>query len=240
MTLTGTALRTKDERDSLIEQYLPLVHHIVGRMGLALPPGIEKEDLYSAGVLGLMHAAESYDPTKGAIFKTYAYTIVRGAILDELRRQDPVPRGMRERIRKLDKAFGELSARLGRLPSRGELGEHLGCTIEEIDQDLVSSHTAQVLSLNDFAEESDSRNTWIPGDLSSQPESTAEKKDLIERMAIEIGRLPEQCCQVIVLYYNEGLLLKEIGQILGISESRVCQILSKAMSLLRLAMREVN
>ncbi|MEZ5989367.1 MAG: FliA/WhiG family RNA polymerase sigma factor [Planctomycetota bacterium] len=228
--------RSKEERDRLIEQYLPLVHHVVGRLVVTLPPGLERDDLFSAGVLGLMHAARSYDETKGATFKTYAFTTVRGAILDELRRQDPIPRSARERLRRLDAANRGLTAEHGRPATRDELCEALGCSPEELDEDYVNLQVERTLSLHDGGDEHEALADSIVGDEPS-PAQVLEHKEALEILGEEITRLPPQACQVVILYYHEGLLLKEIGQVLGVSESRVCQILSKALARLRLALQ---
>lgn len=231
------ALRSRVERDELIEQYLPLVHHIVGRLAISLPSGVDREDLYSSGVLGLIHAARLYDATKGASFKTYAYTTIRGAILDELRRLDPIPRSARERIKKLDKASQSLAHVLGRQPTREELCSELDCDLETLDQDLIYHNSAYTLSIDDGADNAEGIATWLEQEDALSPFDASERREDIELLTKEIAGLPEQACQVVVLYYHEGLLLKEIGSILGVSESRVCQILSKALTVLRLALR---
>ncbi len=239
MNASYLALRTKEERDQLIEQYLPLVSHLVGRIAISPPPGLDRDDLYSCGVMGLIHAADSYDPRKGASFKTYAYTAVRGAILDELRRADPVPRAARERIRRLDRASRELSSALGRKPTRSELCAELELTEKELDDAFELWHAAHTLSLNGGQDGDDDpgiSESQIESDEIPRPLDVAEFKEDVDRLSREIGSLPPQASQVVILYYYEGLLLKEIGAVLGVSESRVCQILSKALAQLRLAM----
>ena len=237
MSTILTPIRSRDERDQLVEQYLPLVHHIVGRLTTRLPAGIEKDDLFSAGTLGLMHAAESFDSGRGATFKTYAYTIVRGAILDELRRMDPISRSARERIRKLDLERRSLSSEKGRSPTREELAQALDCTLEELDQDFAQQQLAQILSIDDAGEEQGGFAETLIGPQ-ALPEDILQKKEALEALSREIANLPQQDCQVVILYYHEGLLLKDIGTILGVSESRVCQILSKALTLLKLALTD--
>lgn len=235
------SLRTKEERDQLIEQYLPLVSHVLGRLTFGLPPDVEREDLHSAGVMGLIHAADNYDASRGAAFKTFAYTTIRGAILDELRRLDPVPRTQRERIRAIERMQVELRAQLGRNPTTGELQEHLNWPYGDFDKALTALHTAQVLSLNsttDNGEESTERIHLVEGREDSSPTLRVETEEEIARLTHEIGKLPQQSAQVVVLYYYEGLLLKDIGQVLGVSESRVCQILSKSLAQLKLAMTD--
>ncbi|PIE22958.1 MAG: RNA polymerase sigma factor WhiG [Planctomycetota bacterium] len=237
-----TTLRSKAERDQLIEQYLPLVSHVLGRLSFALPPDVERDDLHSAGVLGLIHAAEHYDANRGASFKTFAYTAIRGAILDELRRLDPVPRTQRERIRAIEAAERELHARLGRTPTKGELRQYLSWPEGDFDKALAALHTAQVLSLNTTTEGGEGGGIeaiqLVEDSFIGRPELHVETEEEIARLSHEIGKLPKQSAQVIVLYYYEGLLLKQIGQVLGVSESRACQILSKSLAQLKLAMSD--
>ncbi len=235
MTTILTPIRSREERDQLVEQFLPLVHHIVGRLTIRLPAGIEKDDLFSAGVLGLMNAAESFDAGRGASFKTYGYTIIRGAILDELRRLDPITRSGRERIRKLEAKARELASEKGRTPTREELATALGCSLTELDQDQALLQTARTLSIDDGGEDSPGFAETLVGPQ-ARPEEILEKKEALEALSREIANLPQQDCQVVILYYHEGLLLKDIGTILGVSESRVCQILSKAQTLLKMAL----
>lgn len=237
-----TALRSKAERDQLIEQYLPLVSHVLGRLTFALPPDIERDDLHSAGILGLIHAADHYDAGRGASFKTFAYTAIRGAILDELRRLDPVPRTQRERIRAIEAAQRDLRARLGRNPTSDELDAHLDWPEGDLDKALAALHATQVLSLSHGSEGEEGGAVQgvdlVEDRHSPSPELRVETEEEIARLSHEIAQLPRQSAQVVVLYFYEGLLLKEIGQVLGVSESRVCQILSKSLALLKLAMSD--
>ena len=233
-------LRSRAERDELIEQYLPLVHHVVGRLTISLAAGIEREDLHASGIMGLIRAAETWDAAKGASFKTFAYTAIRGSILDELRRLDPVTRSTRERIRRLDGVWRSLSAALGRSPTRSELCEELQCTVEELDADLQSMHSANVLSLDDSGEgeASGSLSDMVAQEGQQSPYEVAEQHEAISVVSSAIASLPEQARRAVVLYYHEGLLLKDIGALLGVSESRVSQILSKAIASLRLSLQE--
>ena len=228
--------RPQAERDALIEQYLPLVHHVLGRLHVAFASGCERDDLVSCGVVGLIHAAETYDETRGASFKTFAFTTIRGAILDELRRQDPMPRAVRERVRRLDAAFHRMRSSLGRPPTREELATELEVSLEDLDHDLVSMNCAHVLSLDEGGRDDDDDGfaAAIEEEGVSKPADAAERDELVARLGHSIGKLPEQERRAIVLYYHENLLLKEIGQLLGVSESRVSQILSRATTLLRM------
>ncbi len=235
--------RSKVERDELIEKFLPLVRYVVARLPVTMPASLDREDFYSVGVMGLMQAASTYDPTRGASFKTFAYTAIRGSILDEIRRHDPVPRNRRDRLRKMDRATNELAATLGRPPTLEEIGEHLGLSAAELDDDLLALHTCRTLSLDDVSA-SEGRNNSLGKslicDAAIDPADAVIQYDLVAQLADAIAELPDVDRHVIVLYHYQNLFLKEIGAILDVSESRVSQILSRATARLRLKMHEVG
>lgn len=236
MSTPRRCVRDKVERDALIEQYLPLVRHVIGRLTFSLPPNIDRDDLYSAGIVGLIRAAETWEEAKGASFKTFAFTAIRGAVLDELRRCDPISRTVRERIRTLENESHRLTAELCRTPTHEELCERLSCSRKQLDHDMQALHLAVQLSIDHSANESDA--PVLAGllvDAAGPPEAEIEQREELELAYKAIGRLPEQARRAVVLYYTEGLLLKEIGGLLGVSESRVSQILSQALFSLRLA-----
>ncbi|MEM7199130.1 MAG: FliA/WhiG family RNA polymerase sigma factor [Planctomycetota bacterium] len=229
--------RTDAERDALVEQYLPLVRYVVARLPVTMPATLNRDDFYSVGVMGLLHAASNYDPERGASFKTFAFTAIRGAILDEIRRLDPVPRSRRDRLRRIERASSELQTALDRTPTVEEIAERLGTTVEALDEDYLAQHTCRVLSLDDSHGNDDdgaslgarleSANQEDPGDRVIHLEDT-------ERLAKAISELPEVERHVVVLYHFESLFLKEIGSILGVTESRISQILSRAMERLHM------
>ena len=238
-----TAQRTREERDRLIEQYLPLVRFLVARLPVSMPATLSREDFYSVGVRGLMHAASTYDPARGASFKTFAYTAIRGAILDEIRKHDPVPRSRRDRLRKLERATSDLQARLDRPPTLEELAEHLGVAATDLDEDLLALHTCKVMSLDDTPPtfDSDGLSSSHSDAISSDqagPGDAVARNEQVERLAKAISELPDSDRHVVVLYHYEGLYLKEIGEVLGVSESRVSQILTRATARLRLKLKE--
>ena len=232
-------LRSKEERDELVTQYLPLVKYVVARLPVTMPATLDRDDFFSVGVMGLMHAATTYDPTRGASFKTFAFTAIRGAILDEIRKHDPIPRSRRDRLRKLDRAAAELYDKLGRPPTPEDIAEHMGVTAKEMDQDLLALHTCRVLSLNDWggSGEGFSLGSSLVSRVAIDPQDRAITNELKEELARRISELPEVDRHVVVLYHYENLYLKEIGKILGVSESRISQILSRATFRLRMKMR---
>jgi len=240
-TLMPPQRRSKEERDQLIVQYLPLVHHVAARLPVTMPATLSRDDFYSVGVIGLMHAARTYDPGRGASFKTFAFTAIRGAILDEIRRHDPVPRSRRDRLRQIEQASNDLHAELGRPPTLEELAERLGAASDDLDADLLASSTCRMLSLDDTTTAAGGDNSGLGSLLESDvaaPEDEAVRREQIDELAKAVSELPEIDRHVIVLYHYENLYLKEIGEILGVTESRVSQILSRATARLRLRMKE--
>ncbi|MCA8957018.1 MAG: FliA/WhiG family RNA polymerase sigma factor [Planctomycetes bacterium] len=235
---TGTTLplRSQTARDELVEQYLPLVRYVVARLPVTMPSSLDRDDFFSVGVMGLVHAASAYDPNRGASFKTFAFTAIRGAILDEIRKHDPVPRSRRDRLRKMERESTAMTATLQREPTLEELAERLGEAVTDLEQDLLAQHTSRTLSMDDGADEGHTLATRIFGE-SCNPGERAERTELVEALTKAISELPETDRHVIVLYHYEDLYLKEIGEILGVSESRVSQILTRATERLRFKMR---
>jgi RNA polymerase sigma factor FliA len=238
---TQKLLRSIADRDRLVEQFLPLVRYVVARLPVTLPGSLDRDDFYSVGVMGLMHAAATFDPARGASFKTFAYTAIRGAILDEVRKHDPVPRNRRDRLRKMERKNAALRAELDREPTLAELAVALDCSEQDLDDDLQALHTSRTLSLDErYGGEEDG------GDLASQisavdavdPRRLADDRESLERLTKAIAELPATDRHVVVLYFHEQLYLKEIGNILGVTESRVSQILTRATERLRFKLVE--
>jgi RNA polymerase sigma factor for flagellar operon FliA len=221
----------KQRRDAQVEEYLPLVHHVIGRLPFHLPASLDRDDLFGVGVLGLMHAAATYDASKGAAFKTHAYVNIRGAILDELRRHDVVPRSRRDRMRAVARAEADLRDALDRPPTPEEIARASGLTLEQVDDILVNAHGMTVLSVEEAAGgEGTSRlieSLRMPS--SPDPGEEAAQRELKSDLARAIQDLPERERRVILLYYAEDLRLKEIGKIMGVSESRICQLHARAI-----------
>ena len=178
----------------------------------------------------------SYKKSRGASFKTYAYTLIRGAILDEIRRADPVPRSIREKCKKMEGANKELSEELGRNPTREELAERLDCPAHEIDRIFEALHSSRVLSIEFETRDDEGGFDILPPAQGVSPEEKAMREERLLRISKELPNLPEKACQAIVLYYHEGLLLKDIGSLIGVSESRVSQLISHALTQLRFAL----
>lgn len=215
------------DRDRRILEHVPLLRHIVGRMSVDLPSHIDRDDLCSYGMLGLIGAADSWDAGRGLQFSTYAYTRIRGAILDELRRLDFLPRGRRERVRQLEGVVQRLEQERGVPPLPEELAGELGISLDEIDEILLSAMSAVQTSLNDGP--SDHLSTMLSDPRSADPVGSAEWEELKVLLTDTILELPDQERTVVSLYYGEDLLLKEISDVLGVTESRVSQIHSRAL-----------
>ncbi len=225
------------DKSKLIEEYAPLIRFVAQKIAIRLPSNIELDDLISAGVIGLMDAIEKYDPTRDNKFKTYAEFRVRGAILDELRTQDWVPRSVREKSKLLDRATSKLEAELGRSPTEEETAARLSMTMDEY-YDLVNQvRPVSVLSIDDAQTFSQSDRKSILNILEAakiaNPLVQMSSKSVRDIIAGAIEELPERQRLVLSLYYYEDLNLKEIGLVLRVTESRVSQLHAQAISKLR-------
>lgn len=224
-------------REKLILSYLHLVRYVVSRLPITLPMSISQEDLVSYGTMGLMEAVERFDPSRGLKFETYAVTRIRGSIIDQLRFQDWIPRGVRKRSKKLSETMAELEEKLGRTPTNTELAEELGVTKAKVQTMLAESNNF-VLSLDDRFGSKDSEGSMSLIDVvedknSPDPEGAIEAVELRKRLAAAIASLPEREKLLIALYYHENMTLKEIGEVISVSESRVCQLHAQAILRLR-------
>jgi RNA polymerase sigma factor for flagellar operon FliA len=225
-------------RDAFIRQYAPLVKYVAGKVAASMPNTVEFEDLVGFGVFGLLDAIEKFDPEKNVKFKTYAVTRIRGAIFDELRSIDWVPRSVRQKTKEIEDAVVSLEAKLGRPASDHEVASSMGVSEDEFLKTMLKISSTSVLSLNDVwysGDEADkiSIGESIESPSSMNPDSTVEREE-IKRVIIQaISELPETETKVLVLYYYEDLTLKEIGQVLDVTESRVSQLHTKAILRLR-------
>ena len=238
----GKQGRKKGEKASL-EEYLPLVKYIAGRLAIGLPRSVEMDDLINAGVVGLIEAYSNFDTEKNVKFETYASLRIRGSILDELRGMDWVPRSTRARSREIERAIGKLENKLGRNPSETELAEGLGVELSEYYRMIDDVSSTALLSLDELTYgEDDDKPVPLVDTLRSPEQASAlallEGEEMRNLLADSLGELTEQERLVVALYYYEDLTLKEIGQVLELSESRVSQLHTKAVLSLRVKLRK--
>ncbi len=226
-------------KEQIVLEHTPLIRYIVNRIAVRLPSHIDLDDLHNTGVIGLMDAIEKYDPDKNCKFKTYAEFRIKGAILDQLRSLDGVPRSVRQKSRKLERAYGEVEQRLGRTATEDEVADSLGLQIERFHELLNQVRGISLVNLEEVrgnhsdADRSGSFADIIEDVNSENPFASLKVLETKHVISDTIGALPEKERLVISLYYYEDLNMKEIGNILGITESRVCQIHTKAVLRLR-------
>lgn len=229
--------RAPELRGRLIEAYAPLARYVVDRLNLRAGPTLDYEDLLSQAVVGLIDAVDRFDPARGIKFETYAYHRIRGEVMDMLRDLDWLPRSARQREAELARAYERLQSRLGRPPTDEELAGELEITIEALDEMGREVGMQAMLSLDESLgagpAEGDTVGEAIADEAAISPEEEAERQSEKEIVARAIDALPEAERTVISLYYYEELTLKEIGRVLGVTESRACQIHGKAMVRLR-------
>ena len=227
-------------RERLLVQHLPLVKQIAGRMAIGLPKSVDVDDLVSAGVIGLIDALNNFDASRGVQFKTYATLRIRGAILDELRSLDWVPRSARARSREVERAVVKLENQLGRSPTETEIAREMGIPLEDLYKALDDAGISTVLSLDDLVHMgggSDDRPVPLVEAIEApdRPDVLADiEREETKKIIMELlDTLPEQERLVIALYYYEELTLKEIGEVMGLTESRISQIHTKVILTLR-------
>jgi len=217
-----------NEKKELIERYLPLVKIVAGRMYNFYGSKIEFDDLVGYGVLGLIDSIDKYDIDKNVKFETYAQIRIRGAIIDNIRKVDWIPRSLRKKSRDIQKAMSELEIKKNQYPTNLELAKHLNIPIEELENTLASVSTFNVVSLEEFLSENGECSFSYEYN-NNTPENILEKNEMKKALYDAIDYLPEKEKLVISLYYYNELTYKEIGQILNLSESRISQIHSKAI-----------
>jgi len=225
-------------RDAFIKQYAPLVKYVAGKVAASMPNSVEFDDLVGFGVFGLLDAIEKFDPEKNVKFKTYAVTRIRGAIFDELRSIDWVPRSVRQKTKEIEEAIVVLEASLGRPATDQEIAESLGVSEDELLKTMLKISGTAVLSLNDVWFSGDDADKISIGESiespsSFNPDSSVEREEIKRVIVQSISELPEKEKKVLILYYYEDLTLKEIGQVLEVTESRVSQLHTKAILRLR-------
>jgi RNA polymerase sigma factor FliA len=232
-----------NQREAQLVDCLPLVKYIAGRLAIGLPRSVEMDDLINAGVVGLIDAHHNFDTEKGVKFETYASLRIRGAILDELRGMDWVPRSTRARSREIERAIAKLEGALGRTPTETELAAGLGVELVDYYQMIDDVSSASLLSLDEVSYgEDDDRPVPLIDTLRAHGQPSAltdlERDEMRDLLADSLGELTEQERLVVALYYYEELTLKEIGQVLELSESRVSQLHTKAVLSLRAKLRK--
>lgn len=224
-------------RDILVVHHMRVVKYIAGRMAIHVPQSVEMDDLVGWGVLGLMDAIEKFDHRQDIRFPTYATARVRGAIIDQIRSLDWAPRSLRAMARKVGQAKNKLRQETATEPTAEAIAAELGTTEEHVEDTIAQIQTAHVLSLDDYLPNEDAE-TARKVDVTSEagaltPEDVAVKRERIDLLADAILELPDQQQKVLNLYYYKELTLKEIGVVLDVSESRVCQVHTAAMKTLR-------
>ena len=222
-------------RERLVLAYSPLVKYVAGRMSSGLPAHVEEADLISYGLLGLISAIERFDLEREIRFETFAVTRIKGSIIDELRSLDWVPRSVRAKAREIEQVNAKLENKLQRAPTDAEMSDALGVTQDEFQESLVKIANSSVVALDELWTVSDSSGDQvslldtIPDPAAADPAHELDLTDMKDSLADAIARLPEREKLVIALYYYENLTLREIGEVLGVTESRVSQLHTKAV-----------
>ena len=232
-----TYKRTRDEnlRNTLIEHHMPLVRTIAERVLQTLPKSIDVDDLSSAGTFGLMDAINGFDLSRGIKFKTYCTTRIRGSILDELRSQDWLPRLVRLKAHRLERAIRALEGRLGRNPNQAEIAEELEISLEELQAHQAEANAKTIFSLSEKWDDGDDDKDLEKVEILADKKSTSPVDTIQQRDALDMitSSLTKKERLIILMYYYEGLTMREIGEIMELTESRVCQIHSNVMARLK-------
>jgi RNA polymerase sigma factor FliA len=232
-------------RGRLAEKYLPLVKYVIDRIAYRLPDFIDREDLISEGILRLIDALDKFDPSRMNKFETYAVVRIRGAVLDSLRQMDWVPRSLRQKSREIENAYADVERTLGRPATDEEVSGHIGITPEELNETLASVSSAVVFSFEEMLQMSDDNKplpflSRVKNPQVSDPSDTLMKSEVRSILIKAIDRLPENERMVVGLYYVENITLKQIGDILNVTESRACQIHTKALVRLKSSLMQTD
>ncbi|ARQ68239.1 RNA polymerase sigma factor WhiG [Streptomyces marincola] len=239
---------TGDERlrEQLILHYSPLVKYVAGRVSVGLPSNVEQADFVSSGVFGLIDAIEKFDPERSIKFETYAITRIRGAMIDELRALDWIPRSVRQKARAIERAYATLEASLRRTPSEPEVAAEMEISLEELHSVFGQLSLANVVALEELLHSGPeggdrlSLMDTLEDTAADDPVEVAEDRELRRLLARAVNTLPEREKTVVTLYYYEGLTLAEIGEVLGVTESRVSQIHTKSVLQLRAKLADLR
>lgn len=244
-TYDATNVQPNPGRDELILEHLPQIKYIAQRISAKLPSHVELNDLVSAGILGLLDAIEKFDPTRGVKFKTYAELRIKGAILDSLRNLDWAPRSLRKKSKDLERVYRELEQRLGRPASDKEVCEAMEISLEEFYELVDQIKGLNLGSFQELASQEEDKNSeplvkYVPDMPQMDPFFVFHKSEIQNILSTAIDTLPKKERLVVSLYYFDELTMKEIGKVLGVNESRVSQLHTKAMLRLRTKLRKVN
>ena len=222
------------DREQLVQRFVPLVKRIAYHLMARLPASVQFDDLVQNGMIGLLDAMDRFQEGFGAQFETYASQRVRGAMLDGLRENDWLPRGLRRELRRIETAISQLEHERGRVPSESELAEALGMTLADYQHTLQEARGHQIVYFDDLAGDGDEdflERHFTDND--ADPANILEDRDVRQALVLAIGRLPEREKLMMGLYYEQELNLREIGEVMGVTESRVCQLHSQAIARLR-------
>jgi RNA polymerase sigma factor for flagellar operon FliA len=229
--------RSTADRERLILHYAPLVKYVAGRLSVGVTAAVDLGDLISYGIFGLIDAIERFDPQRGAPFEGYAMGRIKGAIIDELRAVDWVPRAVRDHARAVQTALSDLEGQLNRTPSDDELAAHMQISVERLRDILDQISLTSLIALDELFVDVDGASTALAATLHDphavDPQGRVERRELRAALAAAIARLPERERTIIVLYYLEGMTLAQIGDILRVTESRVSQLHTRAVLALR-------
>jgi RNA polymerase sigma factor for flagellar operon FliA len=242
--LSSGRLATATDEQDLIERYLPLVRNVVDRIKLNVPAHVDADDLYSVGVTGLMAACRKFDPEQGSTFASYAALRIRGAILDELRRMDWCPRRARARGRKLKAAINDVEQKLGRAATDAEIMESLGLEPKEYRKWVDEAKPVTFIAIDQHAEgeegEGASLHELLADDNDTTGRSNIEKAELLQLLTQRMAELPDIPKKILAMYYFEGMRLREIAAVFGLTESRICQIHAQTILGLRAFIQRVR
>ncbi|MBK1674878.1 RNA polymerase sigma factor FliA [Ectothiorhodospira shaposhnikovii] len=229
--------RTEVDHTRLVDEHVPLVKRIAYHLLARLPANVQVDDLIQSGVIGLLEAARHYDPSQGASFETYAGIRIRGAMLDEVRRSDWTPRSVHRNARRISDVIREIEGREGRVASGAEIAQALGVDLEAYHDMLRDAVGCRVLGFDDLCDTDADVDNFLPSQ-GPTPQESLTRENFRQALADHIDTLPERERLILSLYYDDELNLREIGEVLGVSESRVCQIHGQALVRLRARMSE--